>query len=170
MDGQYYVYTHTNILNNEIFYVGSIRNPKNKFRAWCMCKRNDEWMKTVEEIGIENVKPEIYKRFNTLKEAYSCEIDLIDELQLIGQAKCNKEGRNQLRNSNRMGNLKNIQVKVTFPSGEEKIFYSVNQCCIELGLTGRRINKIIDSKKPYYPIKKYEKLHKNIIGVSIERL
>jgi len=74
----YYVYTHTRLDTNEVFYVGIGRTPnsKNYFRAYTKAGRSSEWFSVLEECNF-NYKVDIINTFDNHLDCCNKELYLI---------------------------------------------------------------------------------------------
>jgi len=77
----YYLYTHTRLDTNQVFYVGIGRTPnKNQFiRAYEKATRSEEWLQIINDCKY-NYKVDIVKTFITHEECCLEEIKLIEKL------------------------------------------------------------------------------------------
>lgn len=70
------VYTHTNLLTNEIFYVGCGISS----RPYSSNSRSRKWMKEYLNLGWTNIKVDIVQEFYSQEEAFDYEQFLIKEI------------------------------------------------------------------------------------------
>lgn len=90
---KYYVYRH--FIGENTFYIGSNWSKGNPNRAYEIQKRDRTkiWNNYVASNGgSENVQIEIIEYFDSKKEAYEKEMELINYYRSIGQAEANNEG------------------------------------------------------------------------------
>jgi len=142
----YYLYTHTRLDTNEVFYVGIGRTKTNSYgRAYAIGKtdRNNLWLKIYEKIK-GSIQVDIIKTFDNLKSCQDAEIYFI---KTIGR-KIYNEG--PLANLSPGGELKSKEPKKILQYSKEghfiKKYDNIIDAASECNVTFKAISQAIKNK------------------------